>query len=91
LFIARLMFTQMWKLPKIPSVDDWIIKMMDLAQMDQLTNLVRDKIVSTFIKTGKLLLTIILKVLMYQSLKSYKVRWKHFFSHYNFFSLQKAV
>uniref|UniRef100_A0A8D0KLK4 Reverse transcriptase domain-containing protein n=1 Tax=Salvator merianae TaxID=96440 RepID=A0A8D0KLK4_SALMN len=50
---ARIVYAQKWKGEILPTVDDWLVKMMELAKMDKLTNLLRIKTVDRFYRNWK--------------------------------------
>uniref|UniRef100_A0A8D0C1K1 Uncharacterized protein n=1 Tax=Salvator merianae TaxID=96440 RepID=A0A8D0C1K1_SALMN len=50
---ARIVYAQKWNGDKIPTVGDWLVKIMELAEMDKLTNLLRNKTVDRFYRNWK--------------------------------------
>lgn len=51
---ARLLNAQRWRNTEIATMEEWTAKMAELGKMINLTCLVRDKIISTFIKDWEL-------------------------------------
>uniref|UniRef100_A0A8C5STB0 Uncharacterized protein n=1 Tax=Laticauda laticaudata TaxID=8630 RepID=A0A8C5STB0_LATLA len=64
---ASLHYAQKWKVPSIPTMDEWLQKLMELAEMDKLTALIKEK-KNTFISTWKPLLDFVLEVEKNESL-----------------------
>ena len=59
---AKQLYAQQWKDPQILTVEDWIVKLMDLSQMAKLTALIREHSVSAFILTWQPLLDYLLAI-----------------------------
>ena len=57
---AKLIYAQRWKDAQIPSMEDWMIKLMELAQMAKLTALIRENTVTGFVSIWKPLLDYLL-------------------------------
>ena len=50
---ARLLYAQKWKNEIIPTVNEWIIKMMELAEMATLTTIIKEGSATKFIVDWK--------------------------------------
>lgn len=48
---ARIIFAQQWKEEYLPMIEEWIIKVIDLAQMAKLTEMMKDKSLADFKRT----------------------------------------
>ena len=46
--VARILYTQFWKKENIPTTEEWVIKLLDLAQIAKLTILMKDKNILRF-------------------------------------------
>ena len=45
---ARILYAQYWKKEHIPTIEEWMFKLLKLAQMAKLTILMKDKNISRF-------------------------------------------
>lgn len=45
---VRLLNAQKWKGPVLPKMEEWLMKMMGLAEMAKLTSLIKEKTTSSF-------------------------------------------
>jgi len=50
---ARLIYAQNWKTQKIPTIQDWLIKLMDMAESDKLTCLLKENSNLYFLREWK--------------------------------------
>ena len=51
---ARLLYAQKWKNETIPTANEWIMKMMELAEMAKLTTIIKEGSVIKFMSDWKL-------------------------------------
>ena len=45
---ARLLYAQRWKDSALHTMEEWLVKMMELAEMAKLTSLIREKTITMF-------------------------------------------
>ena len=53
IIVARLLYAQKWKDSTLPTMEEWLVKLTDFAEMDKLTSLIRERTLSTFIDDWK--------------------------------------
>lgn len=51
--VVRLLCAQKWKDSTLPSMEKWLVTLVDFAEMDTLISLIREKTPSTFIGDWK--------------------------------------
>lgn len=59
--VTRLLYANDWKGNEIPTVEDWMIKLIELTEMAKLTSLVRGKTIRTFLTDWKPYMEFLLK------------------------------
>ena len=53
---VRVLYAQRWKDSIIPTMEEWMVKLMELAEMAKLTALIREKTLTNFMANWKPLL-----------------------------------